>query len=320
MRTAVPFFAIVRLAALEAIRRPVFLLVSLSVFAGIVLMPFLLHYTLGESARIIRDSALALYFVGGLLLAATAAGEALARELRRGTAAAVLAKPVPRAMFFCAKAAGVATAMLFFSAAALAATLLAVRAGASDLRLDWTAALPAVLAVVLAPALAGAWNHRTRRPFSSAAFFLLLLFLLLALAVAAAQATPLDRLAFPANFDWPILRVGLLLYFCLGMAVALAAALATRLQVAPVLLACAGIFLFGLMGDSLLGPRLEVSWAARATYAVLPNVQAFWLLDALDLAPVIPADYLLQAAAYALAWSAAVLALGLVSFQRLEIS
>lgn len=320
MRTAVQFLAIARLAALEAIRRPVFLLVSLSVFAGIVLMPFLLLYTLGESARIIRDSALALYFVGGLLLGATAAGEALSRELRRGTAAAVLAKPVPRPVFFFAKATGVATAMLFYAAGGLAATLLAVRAGASDLRLDWTAALPAGLAVLLAPALAGAWNHRTRRPFTSAAFSLLVLFLLLALAVAAAQETPLDHLVFPANFNWPILRVGMLLYFCLGMAVALATALATRLPVAPVLLTCAGVFLFGLMGDSLLGPRLEVSWAARAAYALLPNVQAFWLLDALDVAPTIPAAYLLMAAAYAAAWSAAVLALGLVSFQRLEIS
>ncbi len=320
MRAAVQFAAIARLACLEAVRRPVFLLVALTVYAGIVLMPFLLHYTLGESARIIRDSALALYFVGGLLLAATAAGEALARELRRGTAATVLAKPVPRAMFFLAKTAGIAAALLLFSLAALAATLLAVRAGASEPQRDWTAALPALLAVILAPALAGAWNHRTHRPFASAAFLLLLLFLLLALGVSAALATPLDHFVFPANFDWPILRVGLLLILCLGMVVALAAALATRLQVAPVLLVCAGVFLCGLMGDCLLGPRLADSWAARATYAVLPNVQAFWLLDALDLAPTIPVDYLLLAAAYAAAWSAAVLCLGLVSFQRLEIS
>ena len=131
MAAVVQFLAIARLAALEAIRRPVFLLVALSSVAGIVLLPFLLNYTLGDSARIIRDSALALYFVGGLLLAAHAAGESLARELRRGTAAAILAKPVSRPLFFLAKTAGIAAALLLFSVAALAATLLAVRAGAS---------------------------------------------------------------------------------------------------------------------------------------------------------------------------------------------
>lgn len=320
MRAAVQFHALARHAALEAVRRPVFLLVSLSVLAGIVLLPLLLNYTLGDSARIIRDSALALYFTGGLLLAATAAGESMARELRRGTAAAILAKPVPRHLFFLAKAAGIAFALLLFALAALAATLLAVRAGAGDLRLDWAAEGPALAALLLAPALAGAWNHRTRRPFTSAAFALLLAFLLLAVACAAACPTPFDGLVFPANFDWAILRVGLLLSFALGMAVALAAALATRLAATPVLLLCTGVFLLGLMSDYFLGPHLADSFAARAAYALLPNVQAFWLLDALDAAAPIPAAYLAGAAAYAAAWSAAALALGLAAFHRQEIS
>lgn len=320
MSAAAQFLAIARLSAIEAIRRPVFLLVALAGIAGIVLMPLLLNYTLGDSARIIRDSALALTFVGGLLLAATAAGESLSRELRRGTAATILAKPVPRAVFFLAKAAGVWAAVLLFSLAALAATLLAMRAGASDLRIDWLAEGPALLALALAPSIAGAWNHRTRRPFTSAAFFLLLGLLLLALAVSAGFPTPPDPLAFPNNFPWPILRVGLLLVFCLGMVAALATALATRLSITPVLLLCAGFFLFGLMGDYLLGPHLGTSFSARAAYAILPNVQAFWLLDALDAAAPVPVSYLALAAAYAAAWSAAALALGAAAFQKLEIS
>lgn len=320
MGRTVQFMAIVRLAAVEAVRRPVFLLVSLSVLVGIVALPLLLNYTLGDSARMVRDSALALYFAGGLLLAAHAAGEAFARELRRGTAAAVLAKPVARSAFFLAKTAGVGAALFLYSLAAWTATLLAVRAGADDLRLDWTAAGPALLAVTLAPAVAGAWNRRTGRPFASAAFFLLLAFLLAALALAAGFPTPLEHLAFPANFAWPLLEVGLLLFFCLGMAAALAAALATRLPVMPVLLACAGVFLFGLMADYFLGPHLADSLAGRVAYAALPNVQAFWLLDALDGGAHVPAAYLAGAAGYAAAWSAAVLALGIASFRNLEIS
>ena len=317
---AVQFFALARLAALEAIRRPVFLLVSLSVFAGIVLLPLLLNYTLGDSQRIVRDSALALYFLGGFLLGVHAAGETLARELRRGTAAAVLAKPVARSTFFLAKAAGIAAALLLFALGALAATLLAVRAGASDLHVDRAAALPALAALLAAPALAGAWNHRTRRPFASAAFFLLLAFLLAALAVSACFPTPLDHLAFPLNFSWNLLPVGLLLWLCQGMAAALALALATRLALTPVLLAVSGVFALGLMSDYVLGPHLQTAFAARAAYALAPNVQAFWLLDALDAATPIPPAYFLQAAAYAAAWSAACLALGAAAFQKLEIS
>jgi ABC-type transport system involved in multi-copper enzyme maturation permease subunit len=311
--------AIARLAAIEAIRRPVFLLVSLGVAAGIVLLPLLLNYTLGDSARIVRDSALALYFVGGLFLGAHAAAESLARELRRGTAAAALAKPIPRAHFFLAKAAGVAAALLLYALLALAATLLAVRAGASDLRIDRAAALPALAALLLAPAAAGAWNHRTRRPFASAAFFLLLAFMLAALALSAALPTPGDNLAFPRNFSWNLLGLGFLLYLGIGMFCAAAAALATRLPLAPVLLLVAGLFLYGLVADSLLGPHLADSLPARAAYALAPNVQALWLPDALDAAIPIPPAYYALAAAYAVAWSAAALALGALSFQKLEI-
>jgi len=320
MTRAAPFLAIARLAAIEAIRRPVFLLVALSSIAGILLLPLLLHYTLGDSARIIRDSALAFLFLGGMLLGTHAAAEGFSRELRRGTAAAILSKPVSRTGFFLARAAGIVAALVLFSLAAIAATLLAVRAGASDLRLDWTAELPGLLALLAAPALAGAWNHRTRRPFASAAFFLLLGLLLLALAAAAFFPTPFDGLTFPRNFAWGILAVGFLLTLCLAMAAAMAAALATRLDPAPVLLLCAVVFLAGIAADSFLGPRLAGSALARTAYAVLPNVQAFWLVDALDAGAAIPAAYFLTATAYAAAWSAAVLAAGAASFHRLEIA
>jgi len=315
------FFAIARLTAIEAIRRPVFLLISLFSITGILLLPLLLHYTLGDSARIIRDSAFALFFVGGLLLAASAAGETLARELRRGTASTILAKPVPRSLFFLAKAGGIFSVLTLFAVAAMSATLLSIRAGAAtEFQIDWSALLPALLALLGAPTLAGVWNHRTRRPFTSAAFFLLLLFLLLALTVSAFFQTPLDHLAFPKNFDWAILRVGFLLTACLCMVAALAASLATRLALTPVLLLCAGLFSLGLMSDYLLGPHLTSSLSARALYALLPNVQAFWVLDALDTGTPIPPAYLAGALAYAGAWSAACLTLGAASFQRLEIS
>ena len=320
MRRFAAFFAVAGLAALEAIRRPVFLLASLSVCSGIVLLPLALNYTLGDSARIVRDSSLALYLVGGILLGAHAAGDGLSRELRRGTAAAVLSKPVSRSSFFLAKAVGVWGALLLYSATAFAAILLAVRAGAYDLHVDRAAAVPALLAPLCALACAGAWNHRTRRPFVSAAFFSLLAFFLAALAVSAAFPTPLDHLPFPRNFSWNVLSVGILLHLFLCMVSAFASALATRLDISPLMVAAAAAFALGLAADGFLAARIDSSPPALAVYALLPNVQAFWLVDALDASAPIPASYFALAAAYALAWSAAALALGAASFRTLEIA
>ncbi|MGB4620958.1 MAG: hypothetical protein WBJ08_04120, partial [Kiritimatiellia bacterium] len=165
-----------------------------------------------------------------------------------------------------------------------------------------------------------AWNHRTRRPFTSAAFLLMLLLLPVALAIAACTPTPLENLTFPHNFSWEILRVGLLLYLGLGMAAALATALATRLTLTPVLLVTATFFILGLMSDSLLGPHVTHSRLALAAYTLLPNIQALWLLDALDTAQSIPAAYLATAAAYAATWAAVPLTLGVAACQKLEIT
>ena len=319
MPRAAPFLAIARLTAIEAIRRPVFLLVALSGIGGILLLPLVIHYTLGDAARIIRDSALAFYLLGGFLLAATAGTETLARELRTGTAATILSKPVPRPLFLLAKAAGIAAAIALFTVAALPATLLAVRTGTSELQLDAPPILFGLLAFCASPAIAGAWNRRTRRPFTSAAFLLLVAFLPLALAAACFFPTPLDHLTFPHNFTWNILGVGALLYLCLLMTAAAAAAAATRLDTQPALLLVTAIFLGGLVSDSLLAPRLDTAPLAHIPYAILPNVQAFWLTDALDSATAIPPLYYATAALYALAWSAAALAIGAISFRLREI-
>ena len=86
------------------------------------------------------------------------------------------------------------------------------------------------------------------------------------------------------------------------------------------MLAVGAAFGLGVVADSFLAPRLADSPLARAAYALLPNVQAFWLVDALDSAALIPASYFAAAAAYAVAWSAAALALGAASFRTLEIA
>ncbi|NLB64989.1 MAG: hypothetical protein GX803_00760 [Lentisphaerae bacterium] len=315
-----PFLAIARLSALEAIRRPVFLLVALGTIVAIVLLPLLLNYTLGDSARIIRDSALALQFLGGLFLGVHAAAEGFTRELRRGTAAIILAKPVPRAGFYLARTLGILQALALYLLAALAATLLAVRVGANDFHLDWPALLITLGALLAALALAALWNHRTHRPFTSAAFYLLLIGLLLAFAAAAFLPTPLDHQTFPRNYTWNILGVGFLLYLILAMAVAFAAALATRLPPAPTLLLTAALILLGITADTLLPANPAQAPLATAAWALIPNVQAFWLIDALDDAVPIPPAYYLQATAYAATWAAAILILGALSFRRREIT
>lgn len=311
--------AIAAVTAREAIRQPICLLLSFTFLSAILLLPLLLNYTLGDSARMVRDGACSFAFLGALVLAVALATDTVARDFRRGTAAAVLAKAVPRWAFVFGKAAGAAVPVLLFAALASAAVLLALRIVGDGTLADWPIATPALCSVPLALLLSAAWNYRTGRAPAPVAL-LALLVLFLALLAYAATRPDVDTRTFPANLDFATLPAALLLALPALMAVALAAGLATFLRPAPAFVLAILPFAAGLVSDPLLAAKKNL--LARAAYAILPNIQAFWLLDAPGLADGsgIPAPYLLHAALYAAAWSLAVLLLSAIAFQRQEIA
>lgn len=315
---AAAFVALARVAALETCRQPLFLLLSLGVSLGILLFPLVLNYTLGDSARIVRDSAFSLFLVGGVALAAHSAVATVSRDLRRGPAAVWLAADCPRALWFAAKCAGLALALLLYAAAALPAVLLAVRACGDGVRNDWPTALAALSAPPVALAAAALWNLLTRQPavaFAAAA-------LPVALAAAwlyAALLRPSPDLPPPPALDWPILQAGLLLLLPILMAATLGATLAIRLPPGVALLLTLLVFAAGLFSSPVLAPLADAHPAAAALRALLPDVQACWLADALDAPAPFPSSYLPRAAAAALLWSAAVILLATLSLRHREI-
>src|SRR5262245_13254982 len=108
MRPNHSFVALTGLTAIEAIRQPIVLLLFTACVALTAITPMILLHAFGEYGKVSRETGLALHFLFGLLVAVQAAGSTLSREVREGTAAAVLSKPVGRTTFFLAKFAGIA--------------------------------------------------------------------------------------------------------------------------------------------------------------------------------------------------------------------
>ena len=314
-----PFAALAQLTALENLRQPITLLLMTAGVAGMTLLPLVTSNTLGESAKMIADGALAFHFFFGLLLAGVVACQSISGEIRRGTAATVLSKPVGREVFLLAKFAGVAIVMLLFSAVSTLASVLAARAAAEAFTVDWWAAGPLAAAVVLAYAGAGLLNFLTRRPFSADAAALLLAAVAGAFALSGFLGLKGEWTAFGANFDWKLLPVNALIAMALLVLAALALALATRLEVVPTISICSVLFLAGLMSDYLFGRNAAQHPAAAFLYAVLPNWQHFWIVDALNADEPVPAKYLAAAAGYALLYLIGILLLGIVSFRHKEV-
>jgi hypothetical protein len=319
--------ALAALASREALRQPIFLLLTISCAALSAALPLVLMHKFGEDGKLVRESALAFHFVFGLFATGTAASWSLSREVRSGTAAVVLSKPVGRDMFFLSKFAGVAAVAAAFSVCVTVSTLLSERVSErfaaeplpGGYAIDWHTAGRQWLAIGLALLAAGLANYR-RRPFTSSAFWFLFGFQLVAFAACGLFDRAGAWAPFQWSIDWRIVPAAALVTAALVVFSAIALALSTRLSTVPTVTVCCAVFLAGLMSDYLFGRHAAVSLPAAAAHGVLPNWQNFWLAEALADGGAIPLSYLGQAMAYAALYAGAVLCAGLALFRRADVA
>jgi len=324
------FIGITSLTALEASRQPIFLLLTTSVITFIALLPLLITHVVGESSRIVRDSALALQLVSGLVLGCYAATSTITREIRRGTLASIISKPVNRWLFFIAKFAGVTLIMLVFVLMTTMATMLSVRTAAVTFLFDWWGIGPLMAGIFLAYSMAGLQNYFSRRPFVSRAYWLLLLAVILAFVISCLIPAH-DVVAghdhghhhepgepHGSAIPWNILPAGILIGLAMILLSSFAVSLAIRFELIPTFSMCLGIFLLGLMSDYLFGQRADENALFGIIYGLLPNWQHFWAVDALN-KNGIPWAYTLLVTGYTMVYSTVVLSAGLSSFYRMEV-
>ena len=159
------FVTIAANAFMELIRQPVFLLLMSSSAVFAVFLASIPYFGFGDDPKLVKDSVLAVMLLAGLLGAVLSASNSLAREIRAGTALAVLSKPVGRAEFLLAKYAGVAAALTVLTYVNMIAALLASRMGYDAYGgTDWLGLGIFLGALVLAYGMAGFSNFFLRRP------------------------------------------------------------------------------------------------------------------------------------------------------------
>src|SRR5580704_386569 len=98
-------------AFMEFVRQPVFLLLMTSSAAFEIFLATPFYFAFGDEPKLVKNSVLAVMLLAGLFGAVLSASASLAREIRSGTALAVLSKPIGRAQFLLAKYAGLVAAL-----------------------------------------------------------------------------------------------------------------------------------------------------------------------------------------------------------------
>ncbi len=308
------FIALARSATLEALAEPLSAILFLVALSTVHLAPVFHYHQFGEAGRLARECGFSALLVFGLVFATAAAVRAIGGEIAAGTAAAALARPVPRSLFFCAKVAGVVAAFALFLVAVAAATVLATYSSAIGALLAdfcegppsriWTPGLALGIGFTLgAFGLAAMLNRFIRARFC----FTACVAMAVAQPLALALSLPLGQGGFGITVQampWNIVpALGVLASGCCVFIV-LAGALAVRLKPAPTAALVAGAVLSSFV------------WPVRA---LLPEINRFWLVDRLAGGGALPWGEAGAAVAAAVCLVALWLVAGSLLLQRREL-
>lgn len=308
---------------IETMRQPVFCLIVFISGYIIAFSPCFAMFTMLENTQLVQDMGLATMLLSGLALSVFSAFNVVTQEIDRRTALTLLAKPVGRLEFIVGKYLGIAGGLAVAMYLLGIVLVLTVRIGvpeAAYMELDHVALWAVLIAAVLTPVLGAAANYFFDKPFTSSAMLYGLVVFTIAIGVAGFLDEKGKAQAFFANMDSQTVTACLLLLMAVWVLAAAAVAVSTRANFGVTLLVCVTLFMLGLVSDYLFGRHAATSALARVMYAAVPNLQVFWMADALADKKTIPLEYVCRAGGYAGAYALGLVFVAAALFQEREMS
>lgn len=317
-------YAVAKNAFLESIRQPIFPIVLLVACLLLVLNPPLCAYTFDDDNKLLFDIGLSIILMAGLMLSAFTAAGVISREIENKTVLTVVSKPITRWVFIIGKFLGVATAITTAAWIWGIVFIFTARHGVMSTashRFDWPVILLGSTAGIVSIAAATLANYFSKKPFGGT----LTKWLVITLGIAFIILTAVNKtwsiqnpfLVFTGEPGQVIIAL-IALTQALWLVCAIATAVSTRFGQVPTLMACLFVAFGGLSSDYVLGTLAATKWYAAALYRVIPNMQYFWLADALSQSNPVSAGYLLNVTVYVLCFIVAALGLAIALFQTRE--
>ncbi|MGD1042557.1 MAG: ABC-2 transporter permease [Sedimentisphaerales bacterium] len=315
-------FTITRNTFIETIRQPVYAIIITAALLLFFVSPSISMYTMDDDNKLLRELGLSTLFIASLFIAIFSASGAVAEEIENKTIMTVLTKPVQRPIFILAKFLGVTGAVAMAHYICTIALIMAIRNGVLenvDSTNDYTVLGTAGVIVVLTCLLSAFFNYAYDWKATSTAMVLLtglgtigLIFLIF---------FDRDWKFNPANNNINAIDIygSVLLFLAAVIIAALAVALSCRFNIVVTLSACVGVFLLGLVSDWAFGALAKTHLWAKICYFAIPNLQVFWISDAIYEESTLPLKYVLIGATYAICYTGGILALAVALFQRRQV-
>jgi len=315
-------FTIAKNTFIETLRQPVYSIIIIAALLLFFISPSVTMYTMGDDNKLLREMGLSTLFLAGLFIAIFSASGAVGEEIENKTIITVLSKPVQRPIFIIGKFLGVAGAVALAHYICTIALLMAIRHGVlesvNDTH-DWTVLGTAGVIVALAFLLSIFFNYAYDWKFLSTA--IVMTGILATLGIVFLSFIDRNWQFNPQDNGINALDVygSVLLLLAAIVIVALAVAFSTRFNIAVTLSACVGVFLLGLISDYTFGRFAETKIWAKIGRFLVPNLQIFWISDAIYEGSEVPLKYIIISASYAVCYTAAILLFAIALFQRRQV-
>ncbi|MFH0911997.1 MAG: ABC transporter permease subunit [Planctomycetota bacterium] len=293
----------------------------------ILLSPAFAMFTLIDSLKLVQDMGLATILLAGLFLGVLSSATVVSREIEGRTALTVLSKPVSREAFLLGKYLGLSLAVSLAVYILTILLLLTYRFGVKDAAsqtLDWGVMIGIGIAFVSALLIGFFQNYFLGRPFITTAVWSQAATITVCLLYFMIFNKEYEIGAFGEGVNGQVALASLLILEAVLILVAIALAASTRGRVVAGLVVTSFFFLAGLLSEfffanlSKLGPVAQkLGWIP---YAVLPNLQTYWMAEAMVADKKIPLLYVEWATLYTVLYIGAVLVVAMLLFTRREVS
>jgi hypothetical protein len=321
------FWAITKNAFTEIIRQPVYGILLLTGLVLIGFAPAVTMFSMASDESLMVDMGLATIFLLGLVVAVLSATQIISREIESQTVGAILSKPVGRVVFVLGKFTAVSLAMAVGCYLLTVMLLIILRMGVpttASWKMDYPALNAALLPLLLAFGIGLYTNYFYHWNFTSTAVMFGLPLYTVAFALLFIVNGGWEVEIIPAVFlerhAWQVALAALLVFLGVWVLSSIALAASTRLNVVVNVVVCLTVFFVGMISQFLLGRFADDFLPAWLALRIIPSLHVFWVGDQLMAAvPFVPLPYVATAAAYAVGFCAAMVALAAFLFERREV-
>ncbi len=312
---------IARNAFTETIRQPVFMIILASAAFMISMSPSYAMFTLMEDVKLVKDMGLATMLLAGLLQAVFSAVRVVSSEIENKTIFTVLTKPVSKSHIVIGKFLGISAACACSIYLLNLFLVMALRVGVPEAaysQINRNLIFGQIGALVVSMGLAAFANYFQDRPYGAALFRYSFITFTAVFFVFGFFDADMGIQSFLQDTDLQVLKAGYLILAAVVVISAVAVAFSTRFGSVFTIGFCLFVFIIGLLSDHIFGMHASGNMLARAAYSIVPNMQVFWVADAVTEGVNVPYSYLLRVSLYGTMFSVAAAIFGILIFEQKE--